>query len=161
MDTPDWTQFRSADTDPAGPCCLLEKSYSISNLPRNYIWVLGEHHPWQSGEDAEITAQVKSYSREWLIERQKTLQRKRDSLIEQQAKMAQVRIKAEQERKQSQISDLKDEVAMKQKIEAGPLKMAKSLIKSAGDLATGGVTDPTARMEICNKCPFKGDDQRC
>ena len=58
------------------------------------------------------------------------------------------------------IKNLEPEV-VKQRIEAGPAAMAKNLMKSAVDLATGGVTDPKARMEICNVCPFKSPDGRC
>lgn len=123
--------------------------------------MIGEHHKWQGAEEAEITAQVRSYSRQWLVERQQMLERKRAELIDQQHKLKAAKLRAQAERRQLQEDNLKDEAAIKQRIEAGPFKMAKSLVKSAGDLVTGGTTDPTARMEICNKCPFKGDDQRC
>lgn len=161
METPDWTHFRSADIDPSGSCCLLENAFPVRDLPRNYIWVIGEHHPWKGGEDAEITAQVKSYSRAWLNARQAMLQRKRDELTQQQAKLLELKRKKELETRSMQVNTMKDEAATKQRIEAGPMKMARSLIQSAADLATGGVTDPAGRMEICNQCPFKGDDQRC
>lgn len=160
MQLPDWTHFRSASTDPSGPCCLLEDAFSIKDLPRNYIWVIGEHHQWHSPEDAEVTAQVKSYSKQWLIERQKLLQNKREQLAKQRDKLAELKRQADAEQRSRNENKMKDEAA-KQQIEAGPLKMARSLIGAAADLATGGVTDPTERMEICNQCPFKGDDQRC
>jgi hypothetical protein len=51
--------------------------------------------------------------------------------------------------------------AINRRIEAGPLKMAAGLIKTAGQLVTGGTTDPAERMAICSKCPFMGDDKRC
>lgn len=161
MQTPDWSHFRSAETDPSGPCCLLEKAFTTKDLPRNYIWVLGEHHAWRGPEEAEVSAQVRSYSREWLIARQRELKNKRDDLIQQQAKMKAAKERAMREREELQKNQLKDEEAVKQRIQANPFEMAKSLVKSAADLATGGTTDPSARMEICNTCPFKGDDQRC
>lgn len=158
---PDWTHFRSADADPAGPCCLLPGYFDTKALPRNYIWTIGYIGTWVSPEDAEISAQVRSYSREFLMERQKLLEDKRR--IEDAQKQALQR--AQQERREEmdrlQKDQFMDKAAIERRIEAGPLAMAKSLAKSVGDLATGGVTDPSARMDICSTCPFKGDDNRC
>lgn len=163
MQTPDWTHFRSADTDPSGPCCLLEKTFDLSNLPRNYIWTIGYIGVWKGPEEAEIAAQVKSYSREFLSRRAEDLKNKKEEAARKQEELNALRAQRKQEmdRLTEKHNGFTDEDAIKQKIEAGPLQMARSLIKSAGDLATGGVTDPSARMEICNTCPFKGDDQRC
>ena len=69
--------------------------------------------------------------------------------------------KAQMDRLTKEVMKNPDTTEIKRQVEAGPLAMAKSLVKSATDLATGGVTDPKERMEICNSCPFKGDDQRC
>ncbi|QNJ25994.1 hypothetical protein SynSYN20_01667 [Synechococcus sp. SYN20] len=163
MQTPDWTHFRSADTDPAGPACLLATSFSLSELPKNYIWTIGYIGQWLGPEEAEINAQVKSYSREYLIQRAEELESKKNEAVQKQQQLEALRQQRNSELDRLTKANLgfKDEDAIKQRVEAGPLKMARSLVKSAADLATGGVTDPTARMEICNTCPFKGDDQRC
>ena len=165
MRAPDWTHFRSAEADPAGPCCLLEDAFPVNELPRNYIWTLGyigtwPHHP----EAAEISAQVKSYSREWLEERSRLLKEKRQEVAKKQSELADLRAKKRREDAQRTVHaantmDGKEEI--KRRVEASPLKMAQSLMKAGADLATGGMTDPKERMEICNSCPFKGDDQRC
>ena len=165
MRFPDWTHFRSDGTDPCGPCCLLESAFPLNELPRNYIWTLGfvgefPDHP----EAAEISAQVKSYSREWLMQRQRDLELKRK---EAEAKRLELK-RLQQNRKQELDEMTRRSLAhydgmdsIKRQIEASPLGMASSLAKSAMDLATGGTTDPTARMEICKQCPFMGDDKRC
>lgn len=163
MQTPDWTHFRSADTDPSGPCCLLEKAFDTSNLPRNYIWTIGYLGTWKNAEEAEISAQVRSYSREYLMQRSKDLTTKREAEAKKKEELDALRAQRTQEldRMTDKYKGFADEASTKQRIEAGPLAMARGLVKSAADLATGGVTDPSARMEICNTCPFKGDDQRC
>ena len=162
MRTPDWTHFRSAEADPCGPCCLLEKSFDLSNLPRNYIWTLGYVGTWpEQPELAEISAQVKSYSRQWLIERAERLvaeRKKADAKAEEYRKLLG---KKRNEEMATRAKVHTDSAALKRQIEAGPLKMAQSLIKTAGDLATGGTTDPQERLEICAACPFLGDDKRC
>lgn len=162
MRTPDWTHFRSADTDPCGPCCMLTHAFSVDELPRNYIWQLGQWiGAWVNPEEAEINAQVKSYSREWLLERDKQLQQKRKELAEKQAeykRLAEARMKQNNELTEQKFMD---QDAIKRRIEAGPLQMAKGLVQTAGQLATGGLTDPAARMDICKTCPFMGKDQRC
>lgn len=163
MRIPDWTDFRSADSDPCGPCCLLERAWSREGLPANYIWTIGYLGTWLNPEEADISAQVKSYGRQWLMEREKHLTNKRRSLESQERRYRELADKARRERDEmtsSAIKNLEPEV-VKQRIEAGPVAMAKGLMKSAADLATGGVTDPKARMEICNSCPFKSDDGRC
>ena len=161
MKFPDWTHFRSSDTDPSGACCLLPHAFELKDLPRNYIWTLGFLGVWTSAEAAEISAQVRSYSRQYLEQRQVLIKEKK---AEQEATIAQLKelqAKAKREKDALTADTMKDQAAIERRIEAGPLAMAKSLVKSAGDLVTGGVTDPSARMEICNTCPFKGDDQRC
>jgi len=159
--TPDWTHFRSADADPSGPACLLPGSFDTSELPRNYIWTIGFLGIWRSPEDAEIAAQVKSYSREYLVNRANAIKEKKQ--LEQRQMEQLERLKRERKAEMDRLTadTMRDEDAIKRKIQASPMAMAKSLLQSAGQLATGGVTDPTARMEICNTCPFKGDDQRC
>ena len=161
MKLPDWTHFRSADADPQGPACLLPGAFDTSNLPRNYIWTIGYIGTWHGAEDAEISAQVRSYSREFLMERNETLKKKREEEQRQIALMEEANKKRKAEMDRLTADTMRDKDSIKRRIEAGPLQMAKSLVKSAGDLATGGTTDPTARMEICNSCPFKGDDNRC
>ena len=118
---------------------------------------------WISPEDAEINAQVKSYSREFLVQRSKDLETKK---IEIAAKQQELQLLKEQRKQQMDRMTAEalrnpDEDGIKQKIEAGPLKMARGLVKSATDLATGGITDPKARLDICASCPFLGDDKRC
>lgn len=163
MQTPDWTHFRSADTNPSGPCCLLERSFSLDELPRNYIWTIGYLGTWHGVEDAEVSAQVKSYSRQFLMERSKLLKQKRQEetakqaeyeLLKQQRQIEMNRLTAEQMKNP-------DNDEIKRRIEASPIQMVKGLVKSATDLATGGVTDPAERSAICAICPFKGDDNRC
>ena len=161
MKLPDWTHFRSADTDPTGPCCLLPASFDTKALPRNYIWTIGYIGTWVSAEDAEISAQVRSYSREFLMERQKLLAEKRRIEDAQKQALQAAQRERSAEMQKLQKNQLMDKAAIERRIEAGPLAMAKSLVKSGVDLATGGVTDPTARMDICSTCPFKGDDNRC
>lgn len=163
MQVPDWTVFRSADgQDPCGPCCLLEKTYDLKHLPRNYIWTLGYLGEWPGHpEAAEISAQVKSYSRQWLIERAEEIKKKQRMVEDQQREMERLAMIREAQDQKTANADFSDKDAIRRKIEAGPLAMAKGLIQSAKDLATGGVTDPTARMEICQKCPFMGTDKRC
>lgn len=158
---PDWTHFRSAETDVSGPACLLPAAFDMSQLPRNYIWTIGYIGTWISAEDAEISAQVRSYSRQFLLERQALIERKKKQEEEQLASLARAQEQRKNEMDRLQQDQFKDMAAIERRIEAGPLQMAKSLAKSVGDLATGGVTDPSARMEICKTCPFKGDDMRC
>lgn len=165
MRFPDWTHFRSDETDPCGPCCLLESAFELKDLPRNYIWVLGyigefPDHP----EAAEISAQVKSYSREFLIQRQRDLEQKRK---EAEAKKAE--LKRLQQNKKEDLDEITRRSlahydgmdSIRRQVEASPLKMAGGLARSAINLASGGTTDPSARMEICKQCPFMGDDKRC
>jgi len=161
MQTPDWTHFRSDGTDPSGPCCLLPSAFPVDELPRNYIWTIGYIGTWKGKEDAEISAQVRSYSRDFLVERAHTLKAKKEEERKriQQLEVLQARRKEQMDRLTADT--MKDQEAIKRKIEASPLAMAKNLVKSAADLATGGVTDPKERMDICNSCPFKGDDNRC
>lgn len=163
MRSPDWTEFRSASEDPCGPCCLLERSFDLSNLPRNYVWVLGwapENFP-PHPEAAEISAQVKSYSREYLIERAQRIQEKQ----EQAAKKAEQFRKLEAQKRREDMAIMQqrgfDSAAIKQEIAAGPLQQAKSLMQTAGQMITSGVTDPKARLAICAECPFLGSDKRC
>ena len=161
MKLPDWTHFRSADTDPSGPACLLPKAFDTSELPKNYIWTIGYLGTWKGVEDAEISAQVRSYSRQFLMERQALLKEKREQEQRQIALMEAEKDKRKADMNRLTEQTMRDKDSIQRRIEAGPLQMAKSLVKSGVDLATGGVTDPSARMEICNSCPFKGDDQRC
>lgn len=163
MRTPDWTAFRCGDgAEPCGPCCLLEKSFDLSNLPRNYIWTLGYLGEWpEHPEQAEISAQVKSYGREWLVQRAEQIKAKQ---AEAEAKAERYRQLQEQRKREDlEIArkEYSDVTAIKRRVEAGPLEMAKSLIQTAGQLATGGTTDPKERMEICTACPFMGSDKRC
>ncbi len=161
MLTPDWTHFRSADgTDPSGPCCLTEGAFSRADLPANYIWTIGYIGEWPKKPAlAEISAQVKSYSVDYLRERSKNLEAKRAELQRQQEALRE--LKAKQEAEAAKYQNEMDMDNIKRKIAASPLDMAKGLVKSAADLASGGMTDPAARMDICNACPFKGDDNRC
>ena len=164
MEIPDWTHFRSAETDPAGACCLLPKAFPTERLPANYIWTLGYIGVWPDHpEAAEISAQVKSYSREWLREREKHLSNKRRHVEQQERQYRALADKArrEQEERTRKARESMDPEVVKQRIEAGPAAMARSLLKTAGDLASGGITDPKERLSICNTCPFKGDDGRC
>lgn len=181
MKTPDWTTFRTGEADPQGPCCLLEKTFPLDELPRNYIWTLGYLGRWKGAEEAEISAQVKSYSREWLLERAEMLQKKKEEMLSKEQKLKALAEQARKEREElTRLAQehMIDESAIRErinqgplskaaevlgsrKIEASPLDMAKGLVKTAVDLATGGVTDPSARMDICKSCPFMGDDQRC
>jgi len=161
MKTPDWTHFRSAETDPSGPCCLLTSAFPVDELPRNYIWTIGYIGTWKGKEDAEISAQVRSYSRQFLLDRASTLKAKKE---EERKKVAEFeRLQAQRQAEMNRLTEksIVDEESIRRQVEASPLQMAKSLMKSAADLATGGTTDPTARMEICDRCPFKGDDKRC
>lgn len=163
MRIPDWTDFRSAEADPCGPCCLLERAFSREGLPANYIWTIGYLGTWNGPEEADISTQVKSYGRDWLIQREKHLtSRKRDQQRQERRyrEMADAARRERELRTETAIKNLEPEV-VKQRIGEGPMAMAKGLIKSAGDLATGGVTDPKERMAICNVCPFKSDDGRC
>lgn len=88
--------------------------------------------------------------------------KKKQALVEEQRRemesLALVRAAQDQKTASAEFTDMD---AIKRKIEAGPLAMAKGLIKSAADLATGGTTDPAERMAICEKCPFMGKDKRC
>lgn len=163
MRTPDWTTFRAGDgSDPCGPCCLLERTFDLGNLPRNYIWTLGYLGEWPGHpEAAEISAQVKSYGRQWLIERAEALRLKQEEAEAQRRQLAQLAATRAAEDQAIAEKDYSDVTAIKRRIEATPLDMAKGLLKSAADLATGGIADPTARMEICQRCPFMGDDKRC
>lgn len=163
MRSPDWTVFRAADgTDPTGACCLLEKTFDLSNLPRNYIWCIGYLGQWpEHPEQAEISAQVKSYSRQWLIERSEIIKQKQKEVEAKRIEMEELALQRKIEDEKIAMAKVNDVAEIKRKIEASPLDMAKGLIKSAKDLAAGGVTDPKARMDVCNTCPFKGKDQRC
>lgn len=163
MRTPDWTAFRAGDgADPCGPCCLLERTFDLSNLPRNYIWTLGYLGEWPGDpEAAEISAQVKSYSRAWLVERAEQIRAKQAEAEEKAERARQLQEQRRREDLAIAQADYSDVAAIKRKIEAGPLKMAKSLLQTAGQLATGGTTDPAERMAICKACPFMGDDKRC
>ena len=163
MRSPDWTAFRaSGGDDPKGACCLLEKSFDLSNLPRNYIWCIGYIGEWpEHPEQAEISAQVKSYSRQWLIERSEVIKQKHKEVESKRQEMEQLAFKRKLEDEKIAMTKVNDMSELKRKIEASPLDMAKGLIKSAQQLASGGVTDPKARMDVCNTCPFKGKDQRC
>ena len=164
MRFPDWTTFRSGDgTDPCGPCCLLEKSFDLKNLPRNYIWTLGYVGSWPDHpEAAEISAQVKSYSKQWLMERSAVAQKKAEEQLRQREEMARLKMIREKENQVINETEFTDvAAAKKRRIEASRFDMAKGLVKSAVDLATGGTTDPKERMEICNKCPFKSEQGRC
>ncbi|MFZ9995638.1 MAG: hypothetical protein ACO3GU_02240 [Pelagibacteraceae bacterium] len=141
---------------------MLERSFDLSNLPRNYIWTLGylgewPHHP----EQAEISAQVKSYSKDWLLKRAEEIKEKQaaaERKAEEFRKLQEQRKLEDLEIARKEYSDLP---AIKRRIEAGPLDMAKGLLKTAGQLASGGTTDPTERMAICTECPFMGSDKRC
>jgi hypothetical protein len=163
MQTPDWTHFRSAEVDPTGPCCLLERSFPTNELPRNYIWTIGYLGVWINAEDAEISAQVRSYSRQHLIERAKLLDATRKEQAFKQMEYQRLVKQRDDEMNRLTAEAMKnpDNDELKRRIEASPMQMVKGLVKSATDLATGGITDPTKRMEICNSCPFKGDDGRC
>lgn len=163
MRTPDWTAFRAGDgTDPCGPCCLMERAFDLSNLPRNYIWTLGYLGEWPDHpEAAEISAQVKSYGRQWLIERADAMRQQREEAEAKRRELAELAAARRREDQAIAGANYSDVAAIKRQIEAGPLDMARSLIKSAADLATGGTTDPKARMDICSRCPFMGDDKRC
>ena len=165
MRTPDWTHFRSSDADPCGPCCLLETAFSVAELPRNYIWTLGYLGAWPNhAEAAEISAQVKSYSKSWLMKRAEMLKSKREEVATKQAELSQLRAKKrleDQVRTANAENTMKDMDEIKRKVEATPLGMAKSLVKSAADVVSGGLTDPEERMKICKTCPFMGDDKRC
>lgn len=158
---PDWTHFRSAEADPCGPCCLLPAAFDTNDLPRNYIWTIGYLGSWHSAEEAEISAQVRSYSREYLAERAAGIKQKKAEQERQLEQIKELRRKHKEEQDRLTADTMRDKASIDRRIEAGPLKMAKGLIQTAGQLASGGVTDPTARMEICNSCPFKGDDNRC
>ncbi len=164
MKTPDWTEFRSAGTDPEGPCCLLERAFPVDELPRNYIWTIGYLGLWQGPEEAEINTQVKSYSRKFIEERAALLRQKREELEEKEARYREQK-RAEivrlEELTKTTSDNMSDQDAIRQRIEAGPLQMARSLAKAGADLATGGMTNPKERMNVCNKCPFKSDNGRC
>jgi len=136
-------------------------AFDTSELPRNYIWTIGYLGNWSSVDEAEIAAQVKSYSREYLVSRAEQIKEKKQLESRQMERLEQIKRERKAEMDRLTRENMKDEDAIKRTIEASPLAMAKSLIKSASDLATGGVTDPKARMDICNTCPFKGDDNRC
>lgn len=140
---------------------MLEHAFPTNTLPRNYIWTLGFIGTWPGAEAAEVATQVKSYSRAWLLDREEALKKRKAELELQQAELRRLQLSAEAEKRRLTEETMKDADAVKQRIEAGPLQMAKSVISAAGQLVSGGVTDPTERMAICDKCPFKGDDQRC
>lgn len=141
---------------------MLTQAFSVDDLPRNYIWQLGSWiGEWDTAESAEINAQVKSYSREWLLERDQTLRKKKADLAVKEAELRQLQRTRMQENVARTKDKFMDTESIKQRIEAGPLKMAQGLAKTAGQLATGGLTDPKARMEVCNVCPFKTADERC
>ena len=140
---------------------MLESSFDRSQLPANYIWTLGYVGTWEGHLSAEVAAQVKSYSREWLEERSRTLNQKRLELQEKQEELRRIRAAKQREMEALNADKYRDEDAIKQTIAANPLQMLKGVAESAVNLATGGATDPKERMEICNSCPFKGDDQRC
>ena len=162
MRIPDWTHFRSGDADPVGPCCLLSHAFTTDDLPRNYLWQLGNYPgAWESAEAAEITAQVRSYSMQWLLQRDENLRKKRAELAEKEQEYKE--LAAARLRQNTELTKAKfmDKDAIKQRIEAGPLKQARGLVQAAGQLATGGLADPKSRMEICKSCPFMSDDQRC
>lgn len=163
MRSPDWTFFRSTDgTDPCGPCCLLEKTFDLSNLPRNYIWTLGYLGEWpEHPEQAEISAQVKSYGRHWLEARAAEIKKRQKEVEAKRQEIENLALQRKLQDEKIAMQKVNDVAELKRKIEASPLDMAKGILKSAKDLATGGVTDPSARMDICNTCPFKGKDQRC
>lgn len=162
MRIPDWTHFRSAEADPCGPCCLLSHAFSTDDLPRNYLWQLGTYTgAWESPEAAEINAQVKSYSMQFLLERDQKLRQKRAELVEKEIEYKALAAARMRQNKELTEAKFMDQDAIKQRIEAGPLKQAKGLMQSAGQVITGGLTDPKARMAICNECPFKTDDGRC
>ena len=162
MRIPDWTHFRSAEADPCGPCCMLTHVFSVNDLPRNYIWTLGTYTgAWETAEAAEINAQVKSYSREWLLDRDKQLRSKKTQLAEKEAEYRRLARTRTQQNIEMTRDKFMDQDAIKQRIEAGPLDMARGLVQTAGQLATGGMTDPSERMKICEGCPFMGADKRC
>lgn len=163
MRTPDWTIFRAVDgADPCGPCCLLERTFDLSNLPRNYVWTLGYLGEWpQHPEAAEISAQVKSYGRQWLMERAEEMRLKQEEAEAKREQMLRLQAERRAEDQSIQNANHSDVAAINRKIEAGPLDMVRGVIQSAKDLAIGGTTDPKARMEICERCPFMGEDKRC
>jgi len=136
-------------------------AFDTSELPRNYIWTIGYLGNWVSVDEAEIAAQVKSYSREYLVSRAEQIKEKKELEQRQMEKLEQLKRQRKAEMDRLTKDTMRDEDAIKRRIEASPMAMAKSLIKTAGQLAVGGTTDPQARMDICNTCPFKGDDQRC
>ena len=162
METPDWTHFRCSDgTSPNGPCCMLERAFTREELSDNYIWTLGYLGEWsEDPRTAEISAQVKSYSREWLVERAGSLANKRQLLRDQQLELKRLQ-SIRTEKREGLTKEKYGDMTQRRTVAASPLQMAKSLAKSAVDLTTGGVTDPKARMETCKKCPFFGSDQRC
>ena len=41
------------------------------------------------------------------------------------------------------------------------MKIVKGLLESFIQLATGGVTNPKKRLDICSTCHFKSDDDHC
>ena len=141
---------------------MLTHVFSVDDLPRNYIWQLGTWvGEWDTAEAAEVNAQVKSYSREWLLERDVKLRKKRAELAEKEAEFKRLaRTRMQQNLAQTQDKFM-DKDAIKQRIEAGPLDMAKSLAQTAGQLVSGGLTDPAERMKICESCPFMSGDKRC
>lgn len=163
MRIPDWTTFRAEDgTNPCGACCLMERVFDLSNLPRNYIWTLGFLGEWpEHPEQAEISAQVKSYSRQWLVERAEVMKQKQEQAEELRQQVALLSMQRAREDGAVDEKQHTDVAGLQRRIEAGPMAMAKGILKSAADLATGGVADPAGRMEICQKCPFMGDDKRC
>jgi len=140
---------------------MLESAFSREDLPPNYIWTLGYIGEWSDPRTADISAQVKSYGREWLQERHKTLESKRKLLRDQQLELKRLQAAKESERKKLTEDKFKDMDAIKRTIAASPVDMLKGVAKGAVDLATGGVTDPKERLAICEKCPFFGDDKRC
>ena len=139
----------------------MEQAFSTKDLPRNYIWTLGYLGEWHSAEAAEVNAQVKSYSRAWIVERAEQLERKRAEMDNKKQQLQKLRMEALDNKRKLAEDTMKDADAIKQRIAAGPLAMAKGLVESATQLATGGTTDPTERMEICKSCPFMGEDKRC
>lgn len=141
---------------------MLEKTFDLSNLPRNYIWTIGYLGVWpEHPEQAEISAQVKSYSLQWLKTRAEEHKKRAKEVEAKRQEMENLALQRKLQDEKIALSKVKDMSELKRRIEASPLDMAKGIFKSAKDLATGGTTDPTARMEICNTCPFKGKDQRC
>ena len=96
-----------------------------------------------------------------MIERSEIIKQKQKEVEAKRIEMEELALQRKIEDEKIAMTKVNDVAEIKRKIEASPLDMAKGLIKSAKDLASGGVTDPKARMDVCNTCPFKGKDQRC